>query len=639
MKRNRSLGLVSRNRKKPEQGVALITVLLLLLLLTGMTVAMVISLNSDMLINGYYRNFRGAFYAADSGLNVARQQLFNQVQAAVPATFSAGTQPIPPGTTANIQSYIQSTYGASYIPVSGNGSSGSAAGSWPGKFKIDPTSVSFSLASCQVLGGGGTCAAPTGTPTGYRYIYNYSLTSLGQSQGNEAMTLTDSGSLTVTATVGQVPGVKTSFSAWGMFIDHYDICSGSYLVPGTISGPVFTNGAWTFGQGGNYTFTDSVGSASSQFGYQYSVGGSPCQQSNATSDSYTANGVSNTIAPTFAVTPQLGQNPIALPSNDFQQQRAVLDGVGDPNQTQPPPSNSDRAAVLRDVNKTQYSASGQSSGVWLPYTVNPTTGAASFTGGGILVEGDASVTLSTSGSSAQVYTITQGGSTTTITIDPAANVTLVSSGSTSLTISGVPKQYNGSGGVLATATMLYVDGNITGLSGPGQGTPAIQDGAQLTITASNNITITGDILYKTPPVTLSNNQIPNTPADTLIPGNDKGQVLGIFTKTGDIQMANSQPNGNLEIDACLATISQGGSGGLTNIGGGINTLTIVGGRIQNQIKNINTSTRNVLFDRRFSSGFGPPWFPSTTITGSGVFSSTLDHIFQRTQWLNLTSYN
>ena len=46
-------------------------------------------------------------------------------------------------------------------------------------------------------------------------------------------------------------------------------------------------------------------------------------------------------------------------------------------------------------------------------------------------------------------------------------------------------------------TMLYVNGSITGLSGPGQGQPAIQDGSAVTVTAASNVTITGDILYKT----------------------------------------------------------------------------------------------------------------------------------------------
>lgn len=80
-----------------------------------------------------------------------------------------------------------------------------------------------------------------------------------------------------------------------------------------------------------------------------------------------------------------------------------------------------------------------------------------------------------------------------------------------------------------------------------------------------------------------------SPADTLIPGNDTGQVLGIFTATGNIQLANSQSSGNLEIDASLAAISQNGTGGLVNTGNAIGTLNIVGGHIQNTIQNINTT--------------------------------------------------
>jgi hypothetical protein len=167
----------------------------------------------------------------------------------------------------------------------------------------------------------------------------------------------------------------------------------------------------------------------------------------------------------------------------------------------------------------------------------------------------------------------------------------------------------------------------------------VQDGTALTITAAKNVTVTGDILYKTEPVTQTQNQIPGTPADTLIPGNDNQQALGIFINTGDVQLRNSQSNGNVEIDGSRATISQNGSGGLVNTGSGINTLTIVGGRIQNQIKNINSTTRNVFFDRRFSqNGFAPPWFPSTTVTQTGTESATLTSSVQRVQWLNRSSY-
>jgi hypothetical protein len=182
--------------------------------------------------------------------------------------------------------------------------------------------------------------------------------------------------------------------------------------------------------------------------------------------------------------------------------------------------------------------------------------------------------------------------------------------------------------------MLYVDGNITALTGPSSGA-AIQDGYGTTVTAANSITITGNILYKTEPVTMTQNQIPNTPADTLIPGNNNGQVLGIFTAGGNINLGLTTSGQNLEIDASIATISKGGSGGLVNTGQAINTLNIVGGRIQNTIQNINATTRNVFFDRRFSQGnFAPPWFPSTTITGSPSDSViSIVPSVQRTQWV------
>jgi hypothetical protein len=224
------------------------------------------------------------------------------------------------------------------------------------------------------------------------------------------------------------------------------------------------------------------------------------------------------------------------------------------------------------------------------------------------VQGDTSVQLSTSGATGQVYTIKQGSTTTTITTDNKLNTTKVVSVGTTLNIAGIPTQNDPTtGAVTRDATVLYVNGNITSLSGPGQGVAAIQDGTALTITAENDVTVTGDILYLKEPVTTTQNQIPACRLDTLIPGNDSGQVLGIFTSTGDIQLKNSQSNGDLQIDASLATISNGGSGGVVTIGSQINTLAIVGGRIQNQIKDINTTTRNVFFDRRFAqNGFAPP---------------------------------
>jgi hypothetical protein len=244
----------------------------------------------------------------------------------------------------------------------------------------------------------------------------------------------------------------------------------------------------------------------------------------------------------------------------------------------------------------------------------------------------------------QIVTITQGTSTittTTITVDLTSNTTTMASqvGSGAITtkvINGVPDNLNGS--TPSEAVMLYVDGSINSLSGPSSGA-AIPNGSAMTIDAGNgnDMTITGNITYANEPVTLTQNQIPGTPADTLISGNNYGQVLGLFTAGGNVQLAVPTNNQNLEIDASIATIVSGGSGGLVNNGNSINTLTIVGGRIQNTIQSIGATTRDVFFDQRFAQGgFAPPWFPSTTVSPTNTNAVTnVTSSVQRTQWMTV----
>ena len=307
--------------------------------------------------------------------------------------------------------------------------------------------------------------------------------------------------------------------------------------------------------------------------------------------------------------------------------------------------------ILKNATGVAYpSGAAPASGVYLPYSVNPITHQNTFTGGGIYVQGDATVKLSplASSTSGEVYTIVQNGVTTTVTINPTATgagTTTIQTGSGPVTtINGVPTMIDSTtGAVDENATMLYVNGNITSLTGPGEYQPAINSGVALTVTAAQNVTVTGDIRYAAEPVTTANNQLvagQPQPADTLIPANNSGQVLGIFTATGDIQMNNSQSDGNLEIDASIAMISQGGTGGWVNVGPHINTLNVVGGRIANQAKAGNTTTRNIYYDRRFSQGnFAPPWYPSTTVQASSTSTSAFQPpTVQRLQWFFKSSY-
>ncbi len=93
------------------------------------------------------------------------------------------------------------------------------------------------------------------------------------------------------------------------------------------------------------------------------------------------------------------------------------------------------ATYLKDINGNAYNATA-TSGVYFPWTPGTntygntvSTGRPGTTGygGGFYIEGNASILLTPgtdgSGNPTQIYTITQGATTTTITTDIAANTT------------------------------------------------------------------------------------------------------------------------------------------------------------------------------------------------------------------------
>ena len=90
--------------------------------------------------------------------------------------------------------------------------------------------------------------------------------------------------------------------------------------------------------------------------------------------------------------------------------------------------------------------------------------------GGIYVQGSASVVLAattdTSGNPTQTYTITQSSTVTTITTNVTTNTTTFSNGTTTKTIVGIPENLAATPGQATPGTMLYVNGAISGLSGP-----------------------------------------------------------------------------------------------------------------------------------------------------------------------------
>src|ERR1700691_2418882 len=109
-----------------EQGSALLISLLLLMLLSALSLGMFVTMSSDSLINGFYRNQQSSYYAADSGITVARQYMYNQIQAleTPPASFVAGTPPLPANAASTVLTAVSNKFGGGvYYPIN----SGAAA--------------------------------------------------------------------------------------------------------------------------------------------------------------------------------------------------------------------------------------------------------------------------------------------------------------------------------------------------------------------------------------------------------------------------------------------------------------------------------------------------------------------------------
>lgn len=651
-----------------QSGIALITVLFLTILMTVLGLTMVMTVNSDMFINGYYGNTRASFYAADSGMNIARQYLINQVRSAVSTHACLGygtaasdtacrTKPLDettaPGTalTALLSSF--STFSAGAL------NTGNAINSWPSSFVIANTADctnAFTAAGAPTP----TSATVNGVTlyTKYLYTFTYKLCATGTATATGGTTalqrsaVQESGTITLSVSVNDAP--PPTFAGYGAFIHNYTPCSAP-LVPGIFSGPTFTNGAWQLYNGGPYIFTDPVGQANANIDYW--INGS-CHPS--TASSYPG------INVTFEQGLQLGQAAVPLPKNMFSQKWAAIDGMGCGEATGPDcvsgggsaPTNAQLHTYMKDVYGNSYPSGGTSSGVYLAYS-GSTLGAGTTTGyaGGIYVQGNAAIVLTPttdgSGNATQSYTITQGSTYTIVTTNPVANTTTICtttgpksttcSGTTQV-LTGIPENLVSTPGSATPSTMLYVNGTITGLTGQSEGAAAIQSNAMVTIAGSGDIDITGDLRYTVEPVTV------NT-ADTIVSATynaNATNVLGVFTASGNIQLSSPYADKNLEVDGSLAAVgamtSDTPAGLCTSttcgftVSGSINTFTNVGGQSQTNIFAANMTTQNTYYDRRFTTwnngSFSPPWFPSiTNSSGYTAQAPTVTPTQLRTSWV------
>lgn len=189
--------------------------------------------------------------------------------------------------------------------------------------------------------------------------------------------------------------------------------------------------------------------------------------------------------------------------------------------------------------------------------------------------------------------------------------------------------------------VIYVNGKVDRFQGPQRtnasnsntAAPAIASFAQMTLASNNDIRITGDIKYESPPCT----SIPTRNADRSVNGatcdNLTAQnVLGVYTQAGNILVghgysgSNSSLNApdNVQVHAVLMSAENEvkvESYNQTDAGG----FYLMGGMIQERRGIFGTFTgkgasakrtgydRIYTYDPRMGRGMAPPFFPSTNV--------------------------
>lgn len=226
--------------------------------------------------------------------------------------------------------------------------------------------------------------------------------------------------------------------------------------------------------------------------------------------------------------------------------------------------------------------------------------------GGIYIRGDGTINMSMDGYNNAVYTVAQGGTTKTITVDKTNNTTTVV-GTTTDTYNGIPD------GVDDVGTLIYATGNITSLAG------TVQEDTQMTIGSGQDMVVTNHLAYQdyTPAV-----GTPGVPG--YVPPNADGatNLLGLVSWNGNVRIGTAAPN-NINVHGTI--LARNGVFQVDNYNntgvGPRGTATLLGGVITDDygaFGTFNGSTglqtagygRNFIYDERMELGSAPPYFPS-----------------------------
>lgn len=435
-------------------------------------------------------------------------------------------------------------------------------------YQIDPT-TEYSIVDYSFTLSSYTAVVRGGTRDEVSYTYIYTIISEGKKVNyNPAL------KVTVTVT-GKIEGnlKKENFARFALFTDRHVMENGSrvwFTDRTRFYGPVHTNGEFSFA----YTpqFFDEV-SSYSRTALFYNNG----NNRRLDADSNPPRDV-----PFFARGFIRGAPQINLPSVTYTQLYASLSYFPDDNF----PTYSPTWTVIRGFLGLPSQDTPPPNGIYTITIAN---------GGGIYIQGDASITLGKDSLGRAVYTITQGNNTYIFTIDTQNNKTYVKIGSQTIEINKIP---NG---------VIYVNGSVTSIKG------LVQKDQKLTVVATNTITITHHLTYEDDPRNNPNavnvlGLLAEKGNIILNPLNNDGSVLWdpnihavLMAPNGVVQVANYNtrtPAGDVHLLGGIISKNYGAFGTFTTDRNG-NPIPQSG------------YGRDFWYDYRMRTGYAPPYFPTT----------------------------
>jgi hypothetical protein len=489
-----------------------------------------------------------AFFQADGGATLCRGELKNRLQRALAARLASLTS------LTDVASYVTTNDPAGFLAQYAYQSGTSYGGAF---IKDSTTQARLPLAytpsgapgsyNCTVTVISRTAPFNQGSGLAPQYLFRYRYSSSGNaSEGGLSHTVNLQGIFSVLVQ-------QDNFARYALFTNQQMDASGAtvwFTNRTNFTGPVHTNGRFNFALNPGANFTGLVDSVSTTA--QFYNSGFPIQLD--------ANNNGSLDVPTFGAGFNRGSGNIAMPATttaDNQRDAALGLPMGTP-------------------------VSGYSNGVYVGTSGGAMTG-------GIYVHGDASISLGVASPGVAGYSIVQGGITTTVTVNYAANQTTVQQGSSPATnYTGVP---NG---------MLYVDGTVNSLAG------TVQRDTQLTVAATNDVQITNNVTYE------------NYTAGSPPSAEGTNNVLGVLSWNGNVRITSAAPN-DITIDATV--MAPNGQFTVDNYSSGYprGTATLLGGVIENTYGAFGTFSgstqttgygRNFVYDTRMGRGMAPPFFPT-----------------------------